>query len=149
MSKRELGFFAVRLLLILLGVIGGIAAMEAAVQPPFVAGPLRDWVPEPSEVVNARVLAGSTAETVTVPTGTTIPALAQEPGSRVIVAFSASCASFYVRVGGTASVPSGDVTDGTASARNPSRLVFAQGATFSIISPDACIVTMTIGQARN
>jgi len=127
----------------------GLAVIaQAAVQPPFVAAPIRDRIPEPTQYVNARVLAANTAETVTVPDASAIAALAQEPGTRIVVAFSASCSSYYVRYGGTAAVPSADVTDGSAAVRNPPQLIFAQGETFSIIAPDACIVTMSLGQSR-
>jgi hypothetical protein len=88
--------------------------------------------------VDTRALAANTAETVTVHTftgaGTT----------RVVVIFKADsgCPDYYVRVGGTATVPSADVTDGTGSEGNPAALNFAGGGTFSIIAPTACKLTL-------
>lgn len=80
--------------------------------------------------IDARSLAATTNETVT------IPALATK------VIFSAN-GDFYANPNsGTAAVP-GDVTDGTASELNPigySNLV--AGGTFGLIAPVATIVTM-------
>lgn len=80
--------------------------------------------------IDARLLAASTNETVTVPTDATQ------------VVFSAN-ADFYVNPNsGTAAVPS-DVTDGTASEMNPVGYSgLSAGGTFGIISPVACRVTM-------
>lgn len=82
--------------------------------------------------VNASVLGIATAETVTVATDCNI------------IVFSAN-ADFYVRWdGGTAAVPSGDVTDGTASELNPTVRRMTKGGSFSIISPAATIVTYAL-----
>ena len=81
--------------------------------------------------IDARVLAASTNETVTIPADATQ------------VIFSAN-ADFYVNPNsGTAAVPAGDVTDGTGSELNPvgySGLL--AGGTFGIISPVAATITM-------
>ena len=81
--------------------------------------------------INARVLAATTNESVTIPTGATQ------------VVFSAN-GDFYVNPNsGTAAVPSDDVTDGSGSELNPvgySGLV--AGSTFGIIAPAATNVTM-------
>jgi hypothetical protein len=88
-------------------------------------------IPNASQWVNAQVLAAGVAETVTVPTG-----------AKVVV-FSGNN-DFYVNFsGGTAAVPGADVSDGTAAELNPSvRYVYTQG-TFSVISPYACIITLS------
>ena len=85
----------------------------------------------PPSYINARVLAANTAESATPPT------------SARYVIFSASCAAFYVLVGGTATVPAGDVTDGTASELNPSGYSIEGPTAISIISPTTCTVTLT------
>lgn len=86
------------------------------------------------EYTNARVLAANTAESVTIPDGCNL------------VNFSGN-ADFYVRYNGTATVPSGDVTDGTAAELNPALRRIATGdgsASFSIIAPVAnTTVTMS------
>jgi hypothetical protein len=108
-----------------------------APQPPYLTGYLRDSLRAPSTYVDARSLAASTAKTVTVPT------FPLAPGSFLVLVFSANCTDYYVRYGGTATVPSGDVTDGTASERNPSAMQLVQGDSLSIISPTTCIVTIS------
>lgn len=80
--------------------------------------------------VNARVLAANVAEAVTVPTDCEV------------IAFAAT-AAFYLRADGEAAVvPTGDVTDGTASALMPSVRHFVPGSTFSLVAPAEAIVTM-------
>ncbi len=79
--------------------------------------------------VDARVLAAGVAETHTVPAG----------ANKVI--FSAT-ADFYVKVGGTAAVPSADVTDGSGSMLNPQVRSIWGATTIGIIAPTTCIVTM-------
>lgn len=92
-------------------------------------------MPSPS-YVDARVLAASTAETVTIPTGT---------GSKAAryVQFKAT-GNFYFNGYAAAAVPAADVTDGSASMLNPDLLYIGDvGADFSIIAPTAdTIVTM-------
>lgn len=80
--------------------------------------------------VDARVLAATTNESVTVPTGAKY------------VVFSSNCAAFYVENGGTAAIPAADVTDGTGSELNPSGYFIDGVSSFGIISPTTCIVTM-------
>lgn len=72
------------------------------------------------------ILSGA-AKTVTVPAG----------ASRVI--FGTTATPFYVRAGGTAAAPSGDVVDGTGSAINPSDRLVSGGQTFSIFAAAASI----------
>ena len=82
----------------------------------------------PSDYIDARVLAATVAEVITVPAGATF------------VMFSGT-ADFYVRFNAAATIPSGDVTDGTASELNPqTRVIY--GPTIGIISPVICIVTL-------
>lgn len=80
--------------------------------------------------IDARSLAATTNETVTIPTGAT----------KVI--FSAN-GDFYVNPNsGTAAVP-GDVTDGSASEMNPAGYAdLTPGGTFGIIAPAATVVTL-------
>lgn len=77
---------------------------------------------------NARTLAASTAESVTVPTG----------AKRVIFR---STGTFYARGDGTAAIPT-DVTDGSASAVNPGSVTLNGVTTISLISPDAVTITL-------
>jgi len=72
------------------------------------------------------VLAG-VAKTVTVPAG----------ASRVI--FGTTATPFYLRAGGTAAAPAGDVTDGTGSAINPADRLVTGGSTFSLFAAAATI----------
>ncbi|HPA79374.1 MAG TPA: hypothetical protein PLS95_01050 [Thermoanaerobaculales bacterium] len=86
--------------------------------------------PPATGYVNARVLAANVAEEVTV------------PADCDVIVFGAT-AAFYLRADGSAAaVPSGDVTDGTASAYMPSARHFAPGDTFSLVAPATAVVTM-------
>lgn len=88
--------------------------------------------PPISDYVNAYSLAASTAETVTWPSWATHCNIVGVSG-----------VDYYVRTGGTATVPSSDTTDGTASARNVAQRQRGQGeASFSIISASATVVTI-------
>lgn len=82
-----------------------------------------------SDFVDARVLAAGVAETHSVPTGAKY------------VLFS-SDQDFYVKVNGTAAVPSDDVTAGTASILNPGLRSLDRVITFGLISSVNCIITM-------
>lgn len=79
--------------------------------------------------IEAQVLAAGVAESVTVPTGARI------------VLFSAN-SDFYCNPNGTAAVPSGDTTDGSASELNPAAYELRGLASFSLIAAAATIVTM-------
>lgn len=84
---------------------------------------------ERPEYKNAAVLTAGTAKSITVPanTGTVI--------------FSATAgADFYVKYNGTATVPSSDVTDGSAPDINPTIRTLLPGDTISVISSANCIV---------
>jgi hypothetical protein len=84
----------------------------------------------PSQYINAYVLAAGVAETVTKPTGARI-------------AIFNSTGNFYVNwLGATAAVPSVDIITGLAPELNPVARDVSGQTTFSIIAPDACIVTI-------
>lgn len=79
--------------------------------------------------IQARVLAASTAESITVPTNATF------------VAFSANC-DFYVSYDSdTAVVPGADVDDGTSNELNPTVRYIAGLSSLSVISPTTCVIT--------
>ena len=84
---------------------------------------LLNGVPEASSYVDNFDLAAGVADTVTVPTGA------------VIAVFSANT-DFLIRRGGTATLITADVEDGTGSILNPTMRRFPPSVTsFSIISP--------------
>ncbi len=82
-----------------------------------------------SSHVDARALGINTAETITVPT------------KARYVLFS-STGDFYVKKNGTAAVPA-DVSNGSASELNPTLRSIADVGTLGLISPAACVVTMS------
>lgn len=86
------------------------------------------------DYVNTRVLAASTAESFTVPSGA--------DGSHArFVSFSSTC-DFFANFKTTATVPSTDVTDGTGSELNPLiRYLDVSTTTISVISGSTCTVT--------
>lgn len=86
-----------------------------------------------SGYVNAQVLAANVAEVHTIPSG----------ANRVL--FS-STANFYVKFGGTAAVPSTEVTDGSGSILNPTLRFCGGTTTIGLISPTTCVVTMEFYQ---
>lgn len=83
--------------------------------------------------VDARVLASSTSETHTVPTGA------------AYVLFSADC-NFYAKPGASAAVPASDVTDGTGSEQNPAAWQLTGVTQITLIAASACKVTMSFYQ---
>lgn len=91
--------------------------------------------PPLSNYVNAYSLAVDTAETITWPNGAQYCNIVGDGND------------YYVRSGGTATVPSADTTDGTASARNPSQRQRGSEASFSIISSVAQVVTVEFWSA--
>jgi hypothetical protein len=79
--------------------------------------------------IQVRVLAASTAESITVPT------------NAAFVAFSANC-DFYVSYDSdTAVVPGADVDDGTSNEMNPTVRYVPGLTSLSVISASACILT--------
>ena len=83
----------------------------------------------PQGYVNNYVLTASTNKAVTIPTG-----------ARYAV-FAAS-ADIWVNVGGTAAIPSGDVTDGTGSELNPVVRWIEGETTIGVISAYAAKVSI-------
>jgi len=92
-------------------------------------GDFPTWCRVPSDVVNSLALAAGVAES------TTVPALAGK-------VFFSSTGTIYVKVGGTAAVPT-DITNGTASELNPSCYIVSPGDVISVIAPATCIVTFS------
>lgn len=88
--------------------------------------------PPLSDYVNAYALTASTAETVTWPSWATHCNIVGVSGT-----------DYYVRAGGTATVPSSDTTDGTASARNVAQRSRSENeASFSVISASDTVITV-------
>lgn len=84
---------------------------------------------KPSTNINARVLAASTAETITFPTGCSF-------------VYFASDGDFYARWdGSTATIAAADITDGTASEINPTTRYVVGFSTVSVIAPVATVIT--------
>lgn len=84
-----------------------------------------------SDYIDMAVLAATTKEDFTVPAKAT----------KVIFA---STGNFYCEIGSaaSASIPAGDVTDGSAPEINPTARVVVAGETISLIAPAACRVMM-------
>lgn len=83
----------------------------------------------PSKYVNAYVLSAGAPVTVNIPTG-----------ARVAV-FNSNT-NFYVNWLAAAAVPSGNITDGSAPELNPVARDVTGYVSFSVISPDACVLTI-------
>lgn len=141
-SLRSMPLLAVAMMLAgaVLALIGR-QALGQGTTPTVLSPVLTEVTRPPSSYNDARVLATNAAETVTVPTfaGT---------DNLVNVIYSATCSDFYVKDTGTAAAPAGDVTDGSASERNPASLAFPQGDTFSLVAPTTCTVTMAMYLGR-
>lgn len=82
-----------------------------------------------SNYVDARVLSGTVAEVITVPSG----------AKKVL--FSAT-GNFYAKFGAAAAIPATDITDGSAPSLNPVLRNIDGAATIGIISPADCVVTL-------
>lgn len=113
----------------LLGVAAAAGLLMAAAAP-YSAPQIREY-PAVTEYVDALVLAAGVAEDWTVPAGCDF------------AVFSAT-ANFYLAFGTAAgTVPAGDVSDGSASALNPSARRVTPDDVLSIVSPTAgAIVTI-------
>lgn len=92
-------------------------------------GPWADAPPIASYVCD-QVLAANVAETITA------------PSDADFVIFSYTATPFYIRVGGAAAVPAADVTDGTGSIVSPTYRRVDRGASISVISPNAGVLSM-------
>jgi len=85
-----------------------------------------------SDYKYAIVLVASTNQTINIPTG------AKKARFKATAA-----ADFWIKFGGAASIPSANVTDGTASILNPDGIITLDGATtVGIISAVACIISI-------
>jgi hypothetical protein len=86
--------------------------------------------------VDSLLLAGASAETVTVPAG----------AGYVIITGNVVASDLHIRRGGTAAAPTGDVADGTSSfvipVSTPMRFQVDAGTTFSILSTPGGVVTL-------
>lgn len=82
-----------------------------------------------SDYIDVRVLLPNTAETVSIPAG-----------AKTVVFSSAE--DFYVRISGTAAVPTTDITNGTGSELNPVARTVDGLTSFSMVAPYNAIVTM-------
>jgi len=83
-----------------------------------------------SDKVNNYITVANTAQTVTVPTGATV------------AVFSPSVVFYADFTGGTAVVPSVNVTDGTGMCYSPISRYISGISTFSIISPSVGVITI-------
>ncbi|MEF8758328.1 MAG: hypothetical protein V5B36_00950 [Candidatus Accumulibacter sp. UW25] len=83
-----------------------------------------------SDYINVQVLLPNVAESPTL------------PADARFILFS-STADFYARVNGTASVPSTDVTDGSASEINPTIRSLLGVTSLSLIAPANCTVSLS------
>lgn len=92
----------------------------------------------PSYVIH-RTLAGGVAETITPPAGARF----------CIFSGNSGLGDFYVRVGGTATVPSGDSSDGTSSFCNPGYCKVRPLEDISVISSNAGILTVAFTDSPN
>jgi len=104
------------------------------VQPRDANGlPLNDFLPE-TDTVDVAVLAASTAEDISVPTGAKFCVLTAD-------------VDFYYNTNGDAAVPTADVTDGSgsrfAAADTVVKLVVEDVDDVSVIAGAACKVTAT------
>lgn len=121
---------------IVIGLILALAASFALAQQSFRVYPeaqkgYASYIRGAPSYIDARVLAANVNETITIPAGANA------------VIFSATCASFYAKIGATATVPAGDVTDGTASELNPASWFTGAATQIGIIAPATCTVTLT------
>lgn len=121
-------FLGATLLLALFSV--AYAAMNPFRVPADADGSRSSQIRVAPSYVDARVLAATTAESHTVPTGAKF------------VIFSSSCAAFYAEPNATAAEPAADVTDGTGSELNPTAWQLVGVTTIGVISPTTCVITM-------
>lgn len=96
---------------------------------PTVSAKIPLWMPPMSKYVNSYALAANTAETVTWPDGYEFCKIQGTD-------------NYWVSVGGTAAVPSTDITNGTASAMNVSERRRDGDTSFSVISTNAQTITV-------
>lgn len=121
---------------ILLTLILALVAMQAAAQQSFRVYPeaqrgFSSFIRGAPSYTDVRVLAATTNETHTVPSGANA------------VIFSSSCAAFYAIIGPTAAIPAADVTNGSGSELNPSAWYVGAATQIGLISPTVCVITMS------
>lgn len=114
-------------------VLLGTALEAVGTRPDTLNSALAPRARQPSTYVNARVLAANVAETETAPT---FDSPVTGSTQRLVAVLSCSCSNYYVAATGTATVPAGDVTDGSASERNPAALDLIQGGSFSVVASE-------------
>jgi hypothetical protein len=114
----------------LTGALATLAVVSLlAVAPPGLGPRASDLVPCASPYVDNYDLAAGVAETVTAPT------FLDEPGVRLVALFHfEGTGPVYMRKGGTAVAPTGDVVNGTASFGNPGSLKMDPADTISVLS---------------
>ena len=121
-----------RLLLIALWLVAGAVHAQSSWYPPTPQSQnYPSYVLQATTKIDALVLAASSAETMTVPTGS------------AFVRFGANCPVIYVRRNATAAVPGSDVTDGSASEINPAAWALDDVTTISVIAPTTCNVSFS------
>jgi len=121
------------LTILVLLLVGSLFTVEAyAIEPlKFFRGQAGDQTYAIKQgTVNNYVLAATVNKAVTAPEGANY-------------AIFASTADIWVRVGGVAAVPSGDVTDGSGSELNPVIRRVESGGTIGVISEYAAKVSIT------
>ena len=126
---------------LVLAVLFILAALPALAQNVFrimpeSGGAFASYLRVPPTYIDVRVLGVATNEDHTVPSGAKW------------VVFSANCAAFYVKIGTTAAVPAGDVTDGSGSELNPSSWYLGAASQLGIIAPATCVVTLSFYSLR-
>lgn len=83
----------------------------------------------PSQYIDAYVMAPGEAQTITIPTGARI-------------AIFNSSANFYVNWQAAAAEPTNNITDGSGPELNPMVRDVSDYSSFSMVAPDACVVTI-------
>ncbi len=86
-------------------------------------------VVEQSDYLCALVFAGPGSQSIPIPSGATFAAFA-------------STGAYWVRVGGSATVPAADVLDGTAAELNPPSRALGGATVLGVAVPLACTVSV-------
>lgn len=94
-----------------------------------------------SDTINAMVFTGAGVKTQNVPTWTDSQGITRH-ASLVLITVTGGV-DIFVKIGGTAAVPSGDVTDGSSSEANALGRWLNGATTISVAVGSACIVTLS------
>lgn len=129
MKRLALALFASALLAILS--IAPSDAQQAFRVPPEQQKGFASYIRNAPAYVDAVVLSANTNATYTI------------PSNADAVIFSANCSEWYAIIGPTAAVPSGNVTNGTASEMNPSSWYVGKATQIGLKSPTACTITLS------